>query len=86
MSLSLWSVWDAIRQLELRIQALEYENQELRKKLDLVKKPFKVKKVVYHVHALHIKEMSGTLNIGITAPLLEEEMERLVVDMKREVD
>lgn len=82
----MWSVWDAIRQMEMRLQALELENRDLRKKLEIMQKPLKVKKVVYHVHALHIKEMSGTLNIGITAPLLEEEMEQLVVDMKREVD
>lgn len=82
----MWNIWETIQQLDLRVRALEHENQELRKQLDSTKRPFRVKKIVYHVHALHIKEMSGTLNIGITAPLDEEEMEQLVVEMKREED
>jgi hypothetical protein len=86
VSLTVWNVWEAIQQLDMRVQRLERENQDLRKQLEATKRPFRVKKIVYHVHALHIKEMSGTLNIGITAPIDEEDMEQLVVDMKREED
>lgn len=83
----MWNVWDAIRSLETRLQALQVENAELRRELDAEKKrTFKVKKVVYHVHSLHIEEMSGTLNIGMNAPLPEEEMEQIEMEMRKTMD
>ena len=84
----MWNVWQAIQHLAQRVDALEAENRELRRlateRADAAKRPFRVKKIVYHVHALHIQEMKGTMNIGITAPLDEAEMERLVLEMQRE--
>ncbi|MGZ4032434.1 MAG: spore germination protein GerPC [Tumebacillaceae bacterium] len=82
----MWNVWEAIRQLEMRIHALEVDNHDLRQQLAAAKRSFRVKKIVYHVHELHIQEMSGTMNIGITAPIDEADMEQLVVEMKREED
>ena len=82
MSQTLWNVWQAIQDLALRVERLEQENRELRQK----KRAVKVRKVVYHVHSLHIQEMKGTMNIGITAPLDEEQMERLVFEMQQEDD
>lgn len=90
MSKTLWDVWQAIQHLAQRVEVLEQENRDLRRKMEEraveAKRPFKVKKIVYHVHALHIQEMKGTMNIGITAPLDEAEMERLVLEMQREED
>lgn len=68
----------------MRVQALERENHAIREELRETKKRFKVRKMVYHIHALHIKEMSGTLNIGVTAPIDEKEMERLILEMKQD--
>jgi hypothetical protein len=70
--------------MEMRLGMLEQENRGLRKQLETMGRPLRVKKVVYHVHALHIEEMSGTLNIGITAPLDEKDMERIELDLKKE--
>ena len=81
---NLWNLWEAFRGLEQRVQRLEYENQELREQVEKAKRPFKVKKVVYHVHNLTIREMKGTMNIGLIAPLDEEEMEQIEVEMTRE--
>lgn len=83
----MWNVWEAIRSLELRLLALQSENEALRQELEAQKKrTLRIKKVVYHVHALHIQEMSGTLNIGINAPLLEEDMEQIELEMQKVKD
>ncbi|PWK08481.1 spore germination protein GerPC [Tumebacillus permanentifrigoris] len=86
----MWSVWDVIRQLESRIRALEIENIELRRVVQEVqaksKRPLRVKKLVYHVHTLHIEEMSGTLNIGLNGSLQEEEMEEIELEMHNQQD
>ncbi|WP_157729570.1 spore germination protein GerPC [Tumebacillus algifaecis] len=70
-----WNTWEAILQLQRRIEALERENQSLQKQIKQKQRPTNIKKLVYHVHALHIQEMSGTMNIGITAPIDEDEVE-----------
>ncbi|MGB8954675.1 MAG: spore germination protein GerPC [Tumebacillaceae bacterium] len=80
----MWNLWEVVRHLEMRVQALERENHAIREELRETKKRFKVRKMVYHIHALHIKEMSGTLNIGVTAPIDEKEMERLILEMKQD--
>lgn len=41
----------------------------------------KIRKLVYQVQSLHIKEMSGTMNIGIIAPLDEEAVENMPFEM-----
>lgn len=84
MRRSVWNLWEVVRHLEMRVQALERENHAIREELRETKKRFKVRKMVYHIHALHIKEMSGTLNIGVTAPINENEMERLILEMKQD--
>ena len=84
MRRSVWNLWEVVRHLEMRVQALERENHAIREELRETKKRFKVRKMVYHIHALHIKEMSGTLNIGVTAPIDENEMERLILEMKQD--
>ena len=63
MRRSVWNLWEVVRHLEMRVQALERENHAIREELRETKTRFKVRKMVYHIHALHIKEMSGTLNI-----------------------
>jgi hypothetical protein len=82
-----WNVWEAIRSLEARLLALQCENEALRRELEAQKKrTLRIKKVVYHVHSLHIDEMSGTLNIGINAPLSEEDMEQIELEMQKTKD
>ncbi|ARU62093.1 hypothetical protein CBW65_14595 [Tumebacillus avium] len=82
----MWDVWQALQQLDARIRRLEAENAELRQQLNASKRPLKVKKIVYHVHSLHIQEMKGTMNLGITAPLPEEEMEQIQMDLQKQSD
>ncbi|WP_165898639.1 spore germination protein GerPC [Tumebacillus sp. BK434] len=82
----MWDVWQALQQLEARIRRLEAENVELRQQLKAGKRPLKVKKIVYHVHSLHIQEMKGTMNLGISAPLPEEEMEQFRMEMQKQQD
>lgn len=82
----MWDVWQALQQLDARIRRLEAENADLRQQLQAGKRPLKVKKIVYHVHSLHIQEMKGTMNLGITGPLPESDMEQIQMEMLKQED
>lgn len=82
----MWNLWEVLRQLEMRVANLEAANADLRHQLKTLKRPMRVKKIVYNVHSLHIQEMKGTMNLGITAPLPEEDMVQMELEMMDQQD
>ncbi|MCL6516383.1 spore germination protein GerPC [Alicyclobacillus sp.] len=59
---------DAVPALERRVQALEAEVARLRSLLERVNQALpNLRKVEFHIGRLSVRELTGTLNIGITS-------------------
>ncbi len=56
---------DKIFQLEKRMAQLEEENKEIKEKL-VSMKPVHIEAINYKIQELVVKELKGTLNIGMT--------------------
>lgn len=54
------------QQLELRIRALEEENEQLKKQMEQIK-PIHIDNINYKIQELAVKELKGTLNIGMSS-------------------
>lgn len=52
--------------LEERIRLLEEENKELKEKIENLK-PLHIENINYKIQELSVRELKGTLNIGMTA-------------------
>jgi hypothetical protein len=63
---STYYLWQRLAQLENEIARLKKENEELKEKIDNLK-PLHIEKIEYKIHELHVENLSGTLNIGLTA-------------------
>lgn len=59
-------LWERIYTLEGKVQELVTANEELRQQ---IKQPnqYQIDKIEYKIHELHVDNLSGTLNIGLTA-------------------
>ncbi|EGL82731.1 hypothetical protein CathTA2_1739 [Caldalkalibacillus thermarum TA2.A1] len=64
-----------IQHLEERLQKLEKDNEELKQKLENIK-PVHIENINYKIQELVVQELSGTLNIGLTAEADAEEIQR----------
>lgn len=63
------------QQIELRIQALEQENQQLKEAVQQIK-PIHIENINYKIQELSVKELKGTLNIGLTSLKDPEEVKK----------
>ena len=63
----------AIAALEARIDKLEQENNRLAKELKDVR-PIRIDAIHYKIQELSVRELSGTLNVGLSAQTDAEEM------------
>ncbi|MFD0712230.1 spore germination protein GerPC [Paenibacillus sp. GCM10027626] len=68
-----------MRQLEEKQQLLEKENEKLNNQL-LQIKPVHIENINYKVQELTVKELSGTLNIGLTALADQEQLKKWFTD------
>ncbi|WP_134700087.1 spore germination protein GerPC [Ammoniphilus sp. YIM 78166] len=64
-----------LKQLEERIEQLEKQNEELKEKVDKIK-PITIENINYKIQELTVEELSGTLNIGMTALTDPEELKK----------
>lgn len=53
-------------QTEDKLKAMKEENENIKKRLDEIK-PIHIENINYKIQELDVKELSGTLNIGMTA-------------------
>jgi spore germination protein PC len=57
---------DYLQHFEQRLQKLEQENQQLKQQVEQIK-PIHIENINYKIQELSVKELKGTLNIGMTA-------------------
>ncbi|MFC4077720.1 spore germination protein GerPC [Salinithrix halophila] len=78
-------LWDRINQLQQELEALKKENEEIRRKLDSIQ-PLRIDKIDYKVQELHVEQLSGALNIGLTLKGDEDSIMGIVDKLKNETD
>lgn len=66
---------DYFQQFEQRLQQLEQENQRLRQQVEQMK-PIHIENINYKIQELSVKELKGTLNIGMTALTDSDEIKK----------
>lgn len=59
-------LWDRLNRLEREIAFLRKENEALKKKLASLQ-PVTIERIEYKIQELSIKNLNGTLNVGLTA-------------------
>lgn len=85
---------DYFKQLEERLETLETENRSLKEQIekgkeDLIKrleqiKPVHIDNIHYKIQELSVKELKGTLNIGMTALSDPEELQKWIADTQED--
>ncbi|GAA0379262.1 spore germination protein GerPC [Bacillus horti] len=70
---------DFFRILEEKVQRLEQENEELRGKIEQLK-PIHIENINYKIQELTVRELKGTLNIGMTALSDPEEIKKWLTE------
>ncbi|MBU8906374.1 spore germination protein GerPC [Desertibacillus haloalkaliphilus] len=66
-----------LEKLQKKIEEIEEENQQLKEKLESIQ-PINIENINYKVQELTVKELSGTLNIGMTALTDPENIKELI--------
>lgn len=66
-----------IKQLEDRLALLENQSEQLSRDMQQVK-PIYIENITYKVQELAVRDLSGTLNIGLTALSDPEQLEKWV--------
>ena len=66
-----------IKQLEDRLALLENQSEQLSRAMQQVK-PIHIENITYKVQELAVRDLSGTLNIGLTALSDPEQLEKWV--------
>ncbi|GGG09874.1 spore germination protein GerPC [Paenibacillus abyssi] len=74
-----------IRQLEDKLLLVENESQQLKKALQQIK-PVHIENISYKVQELTVQELSGTLNIGLTALSDPEQLEKWLKQKEMDED
>lgn len=87
---SLQALWDhqhqLKQQLEYQIQALQQENAQLQERIDKMK-TVHIENINYKIQELTVQQLSGTLNIGMSALTDPEELSKwLNTDIVEDVD
>ncbi|MCR8843897.1 spore germination protein GerPC [Paenibacillus sp. SC116] len=72
-----------ISQLEAQVQQQSTDNQALQATIKEVK-PIQIGTINYKIQELHVSELSGTLNVGLTAFTDEKEMQKLIGSLKEQ--
>ncbi|MNC25585.1 Spore germination protein GerPC [compost metagenome] len=67
--------------LEEQLRRLEEANQKLKEQVDGLK-PAQYGNITYKVQELHVNELTGTLNIGLTSLADEGQMKAMMEQMK----
>jgi hypothetical protein len=65
------------RYLEERLQRLEKENEELKRRIAEIK-PIHIENINYKIQELVVQELSGTLNIGLSGEMDENLLKRVL--------
>ncbi|MCK6255359.1 hypothetical protein M1K46_23665 [Fictibacillus sp. WQ 8-8] len=76
-------LYHILQQLQQQIIELQHENQTLREALNNIK-PINIENINYKIQELHVKELKGTLNIGLTGEAHLEDMETIIDEIQQE--
>jgi spore germination protein PC len=74
---------DYFLRLEQRIRQLEEENQTLKEQVKQIK-PIHIENINYKIQELNVKELKGTLNIGMTALTDPDEVKKWIREAEGE--
>ncbi|EIT84904.1 hypothetical protein A374_13165 [Fictibacillus macauensis ZFHKF-1] len=69
-----------LQQMQQQILDVQRENQMLKETVQSMK-PITIENVNYKIQELHVKELKGTLNIGITGEAKLEDMDTIIDDL-----
>ncbi len=76
---NLQALWDNqqqfMKQMEDKLLALENENSQLKERINQIK-PFTIENINYKIQELTVQQLSGTLNIGMSALTDSEEIKK----------
>jgi predicted RNase H-like nuclease (RuvC/YqgF family) len=75
----MYEIWRMFQELYTRVERLEYENQILKQQLQMA---MRIKRLEYHIEELHVRNLRGTLNIGITANGTEQDLRNMVSELQ----
>ncbi len=70
-----------LEDLKEKVEKVEEENEELKEKLEDLQ-PINIENINYKIQELSVEELSGTLNIGITALTDPENLKQLLKDFE----
>lgn len=70
-------VIQALENLQQKIEDVEKENEELKEKVENIK-PINIEAINYKIQELTVEELSGTLNIGLSALTDAENLKKLL--------
>jgi predicted RNase H-like nuclease (RuvC/YqgF family) len=70
-------------QLENKQKELEEDNKRLKEQLDQLK-PLHIENINYKIQELTVQNLSGTLNIGLTALTDQEHLNKLMKDAEEQ--
>ncbi|KSU81234.1 spore germination protein GerPC [Fictibacillus enclensis] len=76
-------LYHILQQLQQQIIELQHENQSLKEALSNIK-PVNIENINYKIQELHVKELKGTLNIGLTGEAHLEDMETIIDEIQQE--
>ncbi|MDN4525220.1 spore germination protein GerPC [Fictibacillus fluitans] len=76
-------LYHILQQLQQQIIELQHENKSLKEALSNIK-PVNIENINYKIQELHVKELKGTLNIGLTGEAHLEDMETIIDEIQQE--
>lgn len=74
-----------VRNIETNQLNLEQENARLKSQLERIK-PVHIENINYKIQELTVKELKGTLNIGLTALTDEDQLKSMIADLDTKED
>lgn len=77
----MYQLMQTIQWLQQRVAALEMQNEQLKEEMKQIK-PVQIESIVYKIQELQIKDLKGTLNIGITAQADEQTIDKFMEDFE----
>lgn len=73
--------YQMLEELKEKVEKVEEENEELKGKLEDLQ-PINIENINYKIQELAVEDLSGTLNIGITALTDPENLKKLLKDFE----
>lgn len=82
---SQWANWleQRLQAMEERQQELEEDNRQLKEQIAAIE-PARYGNITYKIQELHVNELKGTLNIGLTSQADEGQIQDMISHMKME--